>query len=77
MTSFLGWSLKWNIICACGLPHEHTVVRCSDHFSVGLFVEIQFRYRPWINIEQVDCSLIFSILNNSIKLLYGSFILAD
>jgi hypothetical protein len=51
--------------------------RCSDHFSVGLFVEIQFRYRPWINIEQVDCSLIFSILNNSIKLLYGSSISAD
>ena len=25
-----------------------------------------------INIEQVDCSLIFSILNNSIKLLYES-----
>ena len=30
-----------------------------------------------INIEQVDCSLIFFILNNSIKLLYGSSISAD
>ena len=30
-----------------------------------------------INIEQVDCSLIFSILNNSIKLLYESSISAD
>ena len=30
-----------------------------------------------INIEQVDCSLIFSILNNSIKLLYESSISGD